>query len=59
MQSVDTDSCDRVKVTANKMTNNFYFKKVSKVYYSDGIYFNYCNVLFPKMVRKKNCVVLY
>ena len=25
MQSVDTDSCDKVKVTANKMTNNFYF----------------------------------
>lgn len=29
MQSMDTDSCDRVKVTANKMTNNFYFKKKS------------------------------
>lgn len=59
MQSVDTDSFDRVKVTANKMTNTFYLKKVSKVYYSDGIYINYCNVLFPKMVRKKNRVVLY
>lgn len=22
-------------------------------------YINYCNELFPKMVRKKNCVVLY
>lgn len=59
MQSVATDSCDEVKVTANKMTNNFYLKKVSRVYYSDGIYINYCNVLFPKMVRKKNRIVLY
>lgn len=32
MQSVDTNSCDRVKVTANKkmMTNNFYKKKSLK-----------------------------
>lgn len=45
--------CDRVKVTGNKVTNNFYIKKVSKVCYSDDIYINYCNVLFPKMVRKK------
>lgn len=45
--------CDRVKVTGNMVTNNFYIKKVSKVCYSDDIYINYCNVLFPKMVRKK------
>lgn len=43
-----------------EVTKGFYIKKkVSKVYYSDGIYINYCNVLFPKMVRKKDCVVLY
>lgn len=53
MQSVDTDSCDRVKVTANKMTNNFYIKKVSEVYYSDGIYFNYCNVLSLRWLEKR------
>lgn len=45
--------CDRVKVTGNKVTNNFYIKKVSKVCYSDDIYINYCNVLFPKMVKKR------
>lgn len=59
IDNLRTNLCDRVKVTGNKMINNFYIKKVSKVYYSDDIFINYCNVLFPKMVRKKNRVVLY
>jgi len=49
-----------MKVTANKrMTNNFYKKKSLNFITVMAFYINYCNELFPKMVRKKNCVVLY
>lgn len=64
-----------MKVTANKrMTNNLYIKKRKKKEERKkkkkrektlnfitvmAFYINYCNELFPKMVRKKNCVVLY